>query len=304
MAFNLSSWSNKGKKWGRGSSPPPNSYEWCGVADPPVTQTGFQVFEISFTDLDAADRYIKHLYDSVVYYRKTQGSKIIDDQNLKLFHGFIMRWNEWRNPLGMTIRMMSKDHHDVLRKFLNEAHKLELDFRKKGMAPIPIPYMGELVSVLRQMPKQLRAIDMSAKLEAGIKCGQQMLLENTPWYGWRVRQDSKGLLGAIGQAQRASQVLLMSRRSSQLYEAGDPVYDDFLKILTRIFIEGAGLYGIEQTLKTAVAEAVDKAREQTEPRNYYWILALAGVGYLGSAWLKNRMFNHSTISVQDAIREE
>ena len=78
MGFNIPLFKTMGRGWGRGSPPPRGSIEWAGVADmwepdPPRSSSGFQVFEIGFTELDAADRWMKRLYENIRYARQVRG---------------------------------------------------------------------------------------------------------------------------------------------------------------------------------------------------------------------------------------
>ena len=288
------------RNWGRGSPPPRGSFEWCGVADmcepaPPPSNIG-KVFEISFTELNAADRWMANIYDSLTYARKVHGDKVITDQDIKEWDAFVAKWKIWRYEqnkfLGIPssekqlLTMMNPEQKHQFDLLLNESKTLHDKFVSKGMATIPVPYMGELVVLLRTMPKQMDLAQMRSKLEAGVECGNKLLDQNTAWWQWRKRADSKGLFDAISDAQQASRIYGQSR-SQETYRTGDPVFDEFLRRLTKIYIEAAGLYGIVETQKTAKAEAVDEARKQTSntPSNLLYLLAMAGVSYLGLKWL-------------------
>ena len=165
---------------------------------------------------------------------------------------------------------------------------------------VPVPYMGELVMLLRKMPKQMRTPDMRSKLEAGIRCGEKMLDQNTAWWQWRKRNDSRGLSSAIEDAKAASR-LFARARSSEIYEQGSPVYDEFLRRLTAIYIEAAGLYGIVETRKTAVAESMDEGRKagKREGDRLLWLLVSASVGYLGLRWISRPAPARISVRVPD-----
>ena len=71
MSFDIPRFKTGGRGWGRGSPPPRGSIEWVGVGDmwepeppphmrpPSPSNSGYQIFEIGFTELDAADRWMK-----------------------------------------------------------------------------------------------------------------------------------------------------------------------------------------------------------------------------------------------------
>jgi hypothetical protein len=127
-----------------------------------------------------------------------------------------------------------------------------------------------------------------------------MLDQNTAWWQWRKRDDSRGLAKAIEDA-RAAASLFARSRSSDVYEPGSPVYDEFLRRLTKIYIEAAGLYGLVETKRTSVAEAMDKAREVTkkDTSHLLWLLISAGVGYLGLRWISRPRPAKITVGVPD-----
>ena len=308
MGFNLTRLKTMGRDWARGAPPPRGSIEWVGVGDmfmpspPAKSAIGLQVFEIGFTELDAADRWINRLAENIKYARQVHGSKILTGDDVAEWHDFDERWRAFRDRLrNHAERLMTKDNKIQLDKLLNESKKLHDKFAAKGMAMVPVPYMGELVLQLRQMPKVMRTPEMRAKLEAGIACGKKMLDKNTAWWQWRMRDDTRGLVRAIGDAEGAANLFARSQ-STETYEAGSPVYDEFLRRLTRIYIEAAGLYGITETKKAAVAEAMDKGREaaKRETSHLLWLLVSAGVGYLGLRWLTQPKPAQITVRVPDA----
>ena len=298
MGFNIPLFKTMGRGWGRGSPPPRGSIEWAGVADmwepdPPRSSSGFQVFEIGFTELDAADRWMKRMEDNINYAIRLHGNKILNDADLGEWDALMLRWVPFRlkltSPLRspLNLQMWLKDNKITLDKLLNESKAMHDRFAKKGMSMVPMPYMGELVLLLRQMPKKLTAAQMQTKLEAGIECGEKLLDEDTAWWQWRKRDDTKGLVAAIANAKAASGIFAKSKRTSENYHPGDPAYDEFIRRLTKIWIEAAGLYGIIETEKTAAAEGLDAGRKaaQKEESGLWKLLLLAGAGYLGIRWL-------------------
>ena len=304
MAFNISSWGRKGRDFGRGAPPPKGSIEWIAVGDmwqpepprppsrPAVSQSGFQVYEISFTELNAANNWLNQIASSLNYAVHVHGNKIITQEDLDAWNRFMSRWTGFYKDLDskLTLNMMSKDNKKRFDTFMKEAKALNDGYVKKGMSQVPVPYAGELVLLMRTMPKSLTAKDMHGKLEAGIRCGKQLLDANTPWWRWRVRDDSHGLVLAIENARKASDIMARSLGDTTAYGPGDPVYADFMRVLTRIWIEASGLYGIEQTYRAAWSEAADAglAGGKGATSKLLWLLTATGLGYLGIKWVLHR----------------
>ena len=314
MAFNVTRFKKMGRDWARGTPPPRGSIDYVGVGDmfmeeppKPISRSGFQIFEIGFTELDAADRWMKRLEDNIRYTRQVHGDKILTEADVNEWNAMMAHWVPFREKLTSPLRspasiqMWMKDNKIELDGLLNQSKKMHDRFVAKGMPMVPVPYMGELVLMLRKMPRHMQTPDMRAKLEAGIKCGDKMLDQNTAWWQWRKRKDAHGLANAIVDAKAASELFARSR-TSETYEPGSPVYDEFLRRLTKIYIEAAGLYGIVETKKTAVAEAFDKAREggKKETNHLLWLLVSAGVGYLGLRWISRPAPAQITVRVPDA----
>ena len=252
MGFNVTRFKKMGRDWARGTPPPRGSIEYAGVGDmfmaevPVKSTSGFQVFEIGFTELDAADRWMKRLEDNIRYARQIHGNKILVQADVDEWNALMSQWVPFREKLTSAtrspawIQMWLRDNKAEFNRMLNLSKKMHDRFAVKGMPMVPIPYMGELVLMLRKMPKLMRTPDMKAKLEAGIKCGDKMLDQATAWWQWRKRDDSRGLARAIEDAKAASSLFARSR-SSDIYEPGSPVYDEFLRRLTKIYIEAADL---------------------------------------------------------------
>ena len=314
MAFNITRFKKMGRDWARGAPPPRGSIEYVGVGDmfmeeqPKLSSSsGFQVFEIGFTELGAADRWMQRLHDNIRYTRQVHGDRILTQADVDEWDSLMSRWNPFREKLTSAIKspawiqMWLKDNKVEFDRLLNQSKSMHDRFSARGMPMVPVPYMGELVLLLRKMPKKMSASDMRSKLEAGIKCGDKMLDQNTTWWQWRKRDDSRGLVRAIDDAKTASQLFARSK-TSETYEPGSPVYDEFLRRLTRIYIEAAGLYGIVETKKAAVDEGMDKGREGGKKaiNHMLWLLVSAGVGYLGLRWISRPSPVRITVKVPDA----
>ena len=309
MGFNVTRFKKMGRDWARGEPPPRGHIEYVGVGDmfmeeppKPASRSGFQAFEIGFTELDAADRWMKRLEDNIRYARQVHGDKILAQADVNEWDSLMTHWVPFRSSLAKHAeRLMLKENKARLDDLLNQSKRMHDKFAAKGMPMVPVPYMGELVVLLRKMPRQMRTSDMRAKLEAGVKCGEKMLDENTAWWQWRKRDDSQGLARAIEDGKAAAELFARSR-TPEIYEPGSPVYDEFLRRLTKIYIEAAGLYGIVETKKTAVAEAVDEARKagKQDTSHLLWLLVSAGVGYLGLRWISRPRAAQITVRVPDA----
>lgn len=290
------------RNFARGAPPPPGSIEYVAVGDmfdPEIaarkyraarSQSGYQVYEISFTDLDAAENYVAAIDRSVKQARRSHGDRILSRQDEKSWDDLATRFRMFAADMHMvpgSPAMMQKENKKLFDELVNGAHRLAEGFERRGMSPVPVPYAGELLLLLRSMPKKMSAADMRSKLLAGARCGDRMLDENTTWWGWIGGRDHLPLKRAVADAQSASDLYGRSRSAGTKYGPGSPVYDEFLRRLTRIWIEAAGLYGIRTTGDTARAALKDDVRKMPATASTYLVglLALAGVGYLGAGWL-------------------
>ena len=316
MGFNITSWGQDGRNFGRGSPPPKGSIEYVAVgsmwtADPPRRQSagstsGADDNKVTFTEIDAADRWLTNIHRSLVYSRKIHGDKIITKSDIANWDEFISRWNPFRDRMT-TLHMLFSSSGDkkLFHDLIAESNKLYQGFLAKGFTPIPVPYALELVTLLRTMPKQITAAQMYTKLIAGIQCGDKLLDDKVPWYAWKKSGDTKPLSVAVDSAKAMGAILSRSKSTQETYGAGDPVYDEFLRRLTRIWIEAAGLYGIEETQQTAKAELKDdlKKRATDTSSNLLWLAVTAGVGYLGLKWITGRS-RTVKIAVPDAYQND
>lgn len=314
MALNIMRLKVTNRDWARGEPPPRGSVEWAGVPDmfePTSSTNGFQVFEIGFTELDAADRWIARLGENVYYTRKIHGDKILGAADAAKWDAFASRWAPFRQKLQHPLKspayvqMMLKENKSQFNILLHESRKLHDEFVAKGMPMVPVPYMGELVLLLRTLPKAMRAFEMRAKLEAGARCGDKLLDANTTWWQWRKRDDSRGLARAIEDARAAAEVFARAK-SATSWSPGSFPHDEFLRRLTKIYIEAAGLYGVAETKKTATAEAIDEARK-TGKEGTDWLTRLLialGLGYLGLRWITRAKPPEIVVKVPDAIPKE
>lgn len=316
MAFDILSWGRRGRDFSRGEPPPADSFEWAAAGYPqrtvPKTRSGFSVYEIKYTELDAAKRWVEAVTRQMRQARATRGDEVLTAEDEKSWDAFLSRWNPFAADMGLPghFNSMLKENKKRFDELLTVARKLYLSFVKKGASPVPIPYANELLVILRKMPKKLAAPEMAARLRAGARCGEKMLDENTTWWSWISSRDHKPLLQAIGEANQAARVYEKSR-DPKTYRAGEAPYDEFLRRLTRIWVEAAGLSGLVQTRKKAWAEMRDEIEQGLEDTgtSLLWILAAAGVGYLGISWLGKRWLYGSPqseviVGVPDAVPRE
>ena len=309
-------------------------------------KTGLHLYEISHSDWDAATRWMSNLAENVKYTRKVHGDKILASEDVAKFDNLWRRWLLFGNkmegekkklkdeslaarllavtsPLYWASRklfataqgafaLMSTENKRELDGLLSEGWKLYGQFRNRGMSQVAIPYMGELVLILRSTSRKANIADMAKRLHDAATVGSRLLDENTAWWQWRVREDSRGLALAVEEAKktakdfdelakasrhivRAEQVkareillkILHKKTGNDVeLEQVSPsaaVYDEFVKVLSMVFIEAAGLYGVEEVKKTARAELKDEPTKAAMTMG--WLLALAGIGYLGIRWL-------------------
>lgn len=305
------------RDFSRGSPPPPGSLEYLAVGDmfyPDVaarkagrarSSSGFQVYEISFSDLDAAQNYVDAVDRSVKQARRVHGDKFLSRDDERSWDAFVSRWRPFAADMMLapgSPSMMLKQNKRTFDALVKEARDLAQKFTRQGMDVVPVPYAGELLLLLRKMPKKLTAAEMRGKLLAGAKCGDRMLDENTTWFEWVASRDHVPLRDSVKAAQEAADIYGRSRTSRATYSPGDPAYDEFLRRLTRIWIEAAGLYGIAQTQRAAGAELKDDLRKRGHFAGtaVLGLLALAGVTYLGTKWLSGSSKKEVTVGVPDA----
>ena len=200
----------------------------------PASKTGIwlaDAYEISNTDWEAAVRYMNNLAENVKYTRKVHGDKILPQAEMEKWANLWSRWLLFSSKietvktamqdeslatrmlnaalpilwpsrlLFATVRgslaLMSPENKKELDGLLKEAHTLYDRFRLLGMNQVAIPYMGDLVVILRSLPKEIPLPQMSARLRDGAKVGERLLDENTAWWQWRKRDDTKGLRSSI-----------------------------------------------------------------------------------------------------------
>jgi hypothetical protein len=241
---------------------------------------------VSNTDFDAAQRWMSNFAEQVNYTSKVH-KNAFDQREIA---AWVSLWKRWLLICAKVKQDgMSPNAKNEYEKLLNESLVLYKHFRRLGMSQVAIPYMGDLVVMLRTLPPELTLKQMAMRLREGIKAGERLLDENTAWWQWKLRTDTAGLLRAIDAARSlASKFESTSKDKKQQgpREKGSFAYDLFLQALTRIPIEAAGLYGIEETLRTAKAEFKDNLKDNAQKTSFDLITlgVVAGLGYIGYKW--------------------
>ena len=137
MGFNVTRFKKMGRDWARGEPPPRGSIEYVGVGDmfmeeppKPASSSGFQIFEIGFTELDAADRWMKRLEDNISYARQVHGDKILADADVNEWNGLMSLWIPFRGKLTSAVRspawfqMWMKDNKAEFDRLLNQSKRM------------------------------------------------------------------------------------------------------------------------------------------------------------------------------------
>lgn len=320
---------------------------------PPLTK-------ISNSDWDAAKKWVANLAENVAYTRKVHGQKILNNEEMVRWTAFWKRWLIFANKLDVvkknmqandslaikaleitmpglwisrllgstllgTMALMSEENKRELDKLLHEAWLLYSRFRLLGMSQVAVPYMGDLVVILRGLPKNPKLTEMAQSLQAAAKTGTRLIDENTAWWEWKVRPETKPLRVAIEEAKQLAADILsitastdpnaglpaMAEGRKKLVEIlsknanivlgltpGQALKQLFSRAVGKIYIEAAGLYGIQETKATAKAEFADEVRKMPgkAAASLGWVLAAVGVGYLGVKFLTR---DKTTIIVQD-----
>ena len=327
------------RNWARGAPPPRGSIEYVGVGDmfepePSRTASG-KIWEISATELEAANRWNETLARSVLYARQVHGNSILSSTDAKDFTSYYKKWKTFSNKVtawSLYDRALEANKR-FFEDLLIDSKRLHDRFTKKGMSIIPVPYMTELTLLLRTMPKRMAPQEMIGKLRLGITWAKKMIFASITTGEWVQKSgntaaaisllgpaglliayhlptswttDRKELETAITNAENALPILARAN-TKKTYAAGEPVYDEFLRRLAKIYIEAAGLYGVMETRKAAVAEAFDKGTDAIEKpiSNLLWMLIIAGISYLGLRWwVYGPKEQKIVLAVPDAVSPE
>ncbi len=295
------------RNFARGAPPPPGSIEYVAVGDmwdPQIAArkaqkirgaTGAEAQGTAFTDLDASARYVDSIDRAVKQSRRTHGDGILSRDDERAWDDLYTRWRNLE-----TDARGKPTTKKAWEKLVDEIHGMSTRFTAKGMETVPVPYAGELMLLLRQVPSQLTVADMRQKLLAGAKCGDRLLADDTPWKSWRKSTDLSPLKQSMDDAKSAADIYGRSRDQRKRYGTRSPVHEDFLRRLTCIWIAAARLYG----LGNPPTSSSDSSGDLPGTRTYLLgLLALAGVGYLGAGWLmKSR--RTPVVGVPDAYPEE
>jgi hypothetical protein len=306
MAFNVTSWKRTGRDFGRGSPPPRGSFEWAAVGDM-WTRSGLDVYELGYTELDAAKRWVETVDRSVKLSRAAHGKINVSDADARAWDALVKRWRTFyfdTTLLPGRPGAMLKSTKQEFDEIVSSSKRLYDRFLAAGMPIVPVPYSGELQQLLRGMPRRLTASEMRSRLLAGARCGEKMYDESTPWWSWAVAPaESRGLRDAVASARTLADNLARARDSRTTYSPGDPVYDELLRRLSQIWIEGSALYGQQEVRETARAQLADDVRKMPEAagRKALWLAGLAGLAYLGISRMASPRPYQVVVGVPDAV---
>jgi hypothetical protein len=280
----------------------------------------FKLYEISPTDFDAAKKWMANIAENVKYHRKVHGDRILTAEDEELWGALWRKWLLFGNRITqlaadrglmdhiisntmpglrlsrlfavevLGIGMMSEENKREFDAYLHQAKALEDRFHLLGMGQVPVPYMGELVVMIRQMPKEMTLSDMAARLRATAKVGNRLLDQNTAWWQWKRRTETAGLRRATADCELFAKELEKNAKLPEGQGTRDretPVWKKFMRTVSLVYIEAAGLYGIEETKSTARAQLHEDMQNMPKDagKMALWILFVAGVGYLGIRWL-------------------
>jgi hypothetical protein len=287
-------------------------------------KTGFYLYEISHSDWDAATRWMANLAENVAYTRKVHGEKVLTTTEALKFNDLWRRWLLFGNKIeevkrelkdeslasrvlsatipGLwpsrllyataqgSLALMSAENKRELDKLLKEAWELYKRFRLMGLSQVAIPYMGDLVIILRTLPREMTLSDMVTRLRDGASVGERLVDSNTAWWQWRKRDETKGVRRAVAEARKLAdeiEAVAKTRPGQGPRDQGAPIYAHFVRVLAKIYVEAAGLYGVEETKRTATAEFKDDAAKIPEKFGFslLGLLAAVGVGYVGLRWV-------------------
>lgn len=319
MGFNVTSWGQKGRSWGRGSSPPRGSIEWIAVGDmwdpnPPGAPRPNEAKP--YTDRDAATRWIMTIDRNVKQARKIHGDKILSKADETAWGKVLERWKSFEKSTeapGAFEKEMGRSRKSF-DDIMDDAKAISDRFTSKGLVAVPPPYLGELLELLRGTPKKLDVTSMAAKLVAGARCGEKLLDEQTPWSRWST-ESPKALKEAIGQARKAASIYGESKQGSKVWSAREPAYDEFLRRLTAIWVAGATMHGLAEppsapassppaTPTTTSGASPIATADRRSSHRILWLLGAAGAGYLGIFWLTTRKAKTEAVAVPDALPPE
>ena len=258
-----------------------------------VVNSGAEAAKVAFTDLDAADRWLAEIHQALVQSRLTHGDKIVSKADVASWDTFIVRWNKFRNDMTTAkIAFMSNADKSQFKDLMDEAHKLDLGLTAKGLIAPKVPYATELRSLIGAIPSRVTSTEMFAKLAAVIRCGDKLLDERSPWFAWKVSNDTKSLSNAVDAAKRMAEILTRAQKTQDAYGSGDSIYTEFLRRVSRVWTEAASLYGMPSTLPhrpiTTSGNPLDlfaNPLEVISMRKLVGALVFMGVGYLGLRWL-------------------
>jgi hypothetical protein len=274
------------------------------------------VMSVSDNDFEAACRWMTNLAEQVT---AKSSKKFLDEQDLAAWSDFWKRWLLFgakvktdntpaslkppaTNPMAVSTTlplsymarklssgMMSETTKEEYDRLMHEAFGLYRSFRVKGLVRVAIPYMGDIVVMLKTLPSALTLRQMVMRLREAAKAGDRLLDENTPWWLWKAAGTTGGLRRAISAAldladKFENTAKLKGQRDPR--EKGSFAYDLFLQAIIKIPIEAAALYQVEETIKSIKDGPVVVGEKPTRNTKADLVtLGMFGVlGYFGWKW--------------------
>jgi len=266
----------------------------------------FSIDPIKLTELDIVNflQWYEGFADSARYTRKIHGDSMLDGNDIEKLDNLTARLTKFIDSLKVennkflgvtwgTLAFLKRCSAETRKQFddlKKEAEDLHLKFSKQGMPNVVTPFHYEIVRTIRSVPSNgLLRSEMSIFLRQAADIGVKFLDKSTPWYGWRKNNDTKGLVNAIDNA-RAVALAFDRVGDSAFVGKNTQTFKNFLALMSRVYIEASGLYGVQQVQEQAAAELHDKINNPLDKRNpttgwfeallFWGILAVCGFGLL------------------------
>ena len=297
---------------------PRNSWS-AGAAAAPAPRT----YEVSNSDLEAAQRWIANLASNVKYASQARGTEALPPDEVALWDAFWKRWLVFASKIAAaqkslkdealaakvlastspadwpsrtlhktaqgSLALMSPENKRELDALVSEAQRLYNRFRLLGFGHVAMPYVGELAALLRSLPGELSLGDMVKILRDGMRAGARLLDGRTSWGVWPKTGSAQALRDAISAAlELADKVEEVSKTppGQGMRDTTTPVYQYFVRVLAKIYVAASDLYGVAEPERTPSGSS---QRPDGAAASIAWLMAAAGAGYLGWKWLADKL---------------
>ena len=141
--------------------------------------------------------------------------------------------------------------------------------------------MGELAALLRTLPGELSLADMVKILRDGSEVESACSTVDASWGEWPKTGSAQALRDAISAASELADKLEEVSKTPPgqgMRDSTTPVYQYFVRILAKIYVEASDLYGVAETESKPAGE---RAATEGAAASIAWLMAAAGAGYLG-----------------------